>query len=585
MTGLAVLESGASSAPMDTSWINIDWFKATQEVRKLQARIVKALKNNDWSKVKRLQWLLTHSFSAKALAVRRVTENRGKKTAGVDNVTWDTTAEKATAIASLRRRGYQPAPLRRVNIPKSNGKLRPLGIPTMTDRAMQALYKQALEPVSETLGDGNSYGFRPERGTADAIEQVWKSLTQQGSPRWVLEGDIKGCFDNISHDWLMNNVPLDREILRKWLKSGVIDKNVFVHTDAGTPQGGVISPLLANWALDGLADKLVQKFGHRVSNPKKYLKSQVLYIRYADDFVITGKSPEILREQVLPLVQEFMRERGLELSLEKTKITHVRDGFDFLGQNIRRYEGQQGKKWSRTLVKPSKKNIKSFLDKVRGIINENKTVKQEDLIYLLNPIIRGWANYHRHVVSKRIYSWVDMQIWKTLWRWAVRRHPNKGLRWVKERYFPRRGGRDWTFGYKTGAILKDGKEQIFRLVYASETAIVRHIKIKSEANPYDSDWSEYFDNRAGMKWMRSVTGRRKLAYLWWRQRGVCPVCRDRITGTGGWHVHHIIRKVDGGPDTADNLCLLHEVCHHQIHHGEKILKWRPGDELLPKDGG
>ena len=579
----AVIETGASSATRDTSWTGIDWFNVSQEVRKLQTRIVKAVKDNNWSKVKRLQWILSHSFSAKALAVRRVTENRGKRTAGVDDITWPTTADKVSAIASLKRRGYNPLALRRVYIPKSNGKLRPLGIPTMKDRAMQALYKSALEPVAETLADPHSYGFRPERSTHDALEKAMVTLWQQGSARWVLEGDIKGCFDNISHDWLVKNVPMDRDILRKWLKSGYVDKKVFHDTDAGTPQGGVISPLLANIALDGLEKCLENAFGHRARNHRRYARTQWSYVRYADDFISSGRSREFLENEALPLVQQFMRERGLELSVEKTKVTHMRDGFDFLGQNIRRYEGEQGRKWHRTFLKPAKKGIKNFLDKIRKVIDENKTAKQEELIYLLNPIIRGWANYHRFAVSKRIFSLVDMHIWKALWRWACRRHPAKGRYWVKDRYFPKRGGRTWTFGYKTGVKLKDGKDQIFRLVYASETPIERWTQIKGEANPFDPAWDSYFEKRAGLKWTLSVPGRRKLAYLWWRQRGICPVCKDSITKITGWHVHHIVRRTDGGSDNANNLCLLHETCHHQVHHGNTVLKWRPGDEILPYD--
>nr|WP_286946398.1 group II intron reverse transcriptase/maturase [Pseudomonas sp. UBA6718] len=587
MTGAAVSAAGATSASESgqgaSPWNQVDWYKANQEVKRLQARIVKAVKANNWSRVKRLQWVLTHSYSAKVLAVRRVTENRGKKTPGVDKETWSTPKAKWDALARLKRRGYKPSPLRRVYIPKSNGKLRPLGIPTMIDRAMQALYKMALEPVLETRADKNSYGFRPERGTADAIEQLWINLNQKGSAKWVLEGDIKGCFDFISHDWLIQNVPMDSSIVRKWLKCGVIDKNVFGDTSAGTPQGGVISPLLANCALDGLEERLMKKFGNRVTNTRKYLKHKVNYVRYADDFVITGSSRELLTDEVLPLVQEFMRERGLELQMEKTKVTHVRDGFDFLGQNIRMYEGKQARKWSKCLVTPSSKNVTTFLDKVRKIIGENKTAKQEDLIFRLNPIIRGWANFHRSVTAKKVFSWVDAQIFKALWKWARRRHPAKGLRWVKDRYFPRRGGRDWNFGYKTGMKLKDGKDQIFSLVYASGVAIVRHTKIKGDANPYDPEWNQYFDQRIGVKMAKTLAGRRKLTYMWRMQGGICPVCKEKINSITGWHVHHKIRRTDGGSDAVDNLVLLHPTCHHQVHHGGLSFSFQPGDNQSPCD--
>jgi RNA-directed DNA polymerase len=246
----ASVASDVDAAPTRiVNWNSIDWARCNQEVRKLQGRIAKATREGRWRKVKSLQWLLTHSFSAKALAVRRVTENQGKRTSGVDRVTWSTPEAKAEGIRSLQRKGYKPRPLRRVYIAKSNGKLRPLGIPTMKDRAMQALYLYALEPVAEMSADRNSYGFRPERSTHDAIEQVFRVLARSASSAWILEGDIKGCFDNISHKWMMCNICTDTQVLKKWLKAGVIDKGKLYSTDAGTPQGSIVSPTLSNLVL------------------------------------------------------------------------------------------------------------------------------------------------------------------------------------------------------------------------------------------------------------------------------------------------------------------------------------------------
>ena len=342
-----------------------------------------------WNRVKALQWLLTHSWSGKAIAVKRVMENQGKKTPGVDRATWSTPKSKLQAVLSLRRRGYQPLPLRRVFIPKSNGKLRPLGIPTMKDRAIQALYLLALHPVSETTADSNSYGFRPERSTADAREQGFIILSRANSPQWILEGDIKGCFDNISHKWMLENVPMDKIILQKWLKAGYVYEEKLFPTEAGTPQGGIISPTLANWTLDGLEKTLRDKFTEvsKTGNPvHKTSKHQVNLVQYADDFIITGKSKELLENEVKPLVDNFLKERGLTLSTEKTKMTHIEEGFDFLGWNFRKYDGKM-------LIKPSKKNVKAFLGKIRETVKANKTAKQENLIGLLNPMIRGWANY------------------------------------------------------------------------------------------------------------------------------------------------------------------------------------------------
>jgi RNA-directed DNA polymerase len=358
-----------------------------------------------------LQWLLTHSFSGKALAVRRVTENQGKKTAGVDKVIWATPKAKYQAIKALVRRGYAPQPLRRIYIPKKNGKLRPLGIPCMVDRAQQALYLFALAPISETMADPHSYGFRQERSTADAIAQCFNVLAHEYAPEWILEGDIQKCFDEISHDWLIANVPTDKVILKKWLKAGYIQDWQLFPTEAGTPQGGIISPALSNWALDGLQKKLEEVFGKQYKVDGKRMRDKVNLIRFADDFVITGSSHDMLQDRVLPLVESFMHERGLRLSPEKTKITHIAEGFDFLGQNIRKYKGK-------LLIKPSKKNVQTFLEKVRTVIKNNAAVTQANLIGLLNPMVRGWANYHRHVVAKKVFNLVDYQIWKALWRWC-----------------------------------------------------------------------------------------------------------------------------------------------------------------------
>jgi hypothetical protein len=237
-TAPAARRAGAASRA-EVDWHAVDWHRVNQNVRRLQARIVQATQEGRWGRVKALQRLLTHSFSGKALAVRRVTENRGKDTPGVDGATWDTPAKKATAIGALRQRGYRPRPLRRVYIPKKHGKLRPLGIPTMADRAMQALYLLALDPIAETTGDPNSYGFRKERATADAIVQCYTVLAKRASPRWVLEGDIKACFDRISHAWLLAHVPLDKAILRTWLEAGFMERHVLYDTTEGTPQGGI----------------------------------------------------------------------------------------------------------------------------------------------------------------------------------------------------------------------------------------------------------------------------------------------------------------------------------------------------------
>jgi len=480
----------ASSAPTNT-WEQLDWTQCEHQVSRLQARIVKATRAGRWGKVKALQRLLTHSFAAKALAVKRVTDNQGKHTPGVDGKIWSTPAAKSKAIASLQRRGYRPQPLRRVYIPKANGKLRPLGIPTMKDRAMQALHLLALAPVAETTADKNSYGFRPERSTADAIEQCFKALAKGSSAQWVLEGDIQGCFDHISHDWMRQHILTDAGVLQKWLGAGYIENRTLFSTEAGTPQGGIISPTLANMVLDGL-EKLLDQTFQRKQVAGTTINPKINLIRYADDFIITGTTKDVLEKEVRPLVEQFLRERGLQLSPEKTCITPIDQGFDFLGQHLRKFDGT-------LLVKPSKKNTHAFLEKARGIIDANKSASQESLIRQLNPVIRGWVNYHRHIVAAEAFERVDFEVWRKLWLWARRRHPNKSRRWVKDRYFHIIGTRKWTFAADTGKRTPEGQPIWLKLVQATNTKIRRHVKIRAEANPLDPDWQDYFAERAFRK--------------------------------------------------------------------------------------
>ncbi len=542
----------------EIDWHAINWPKVYQTVRRLQARIVKATQEGKWRKVRSLQRLLTHSFSSKALAVRRVTENRGKKTPGVDGEIWDTPKKKAEAISRLKQGGYRPLPLRRIYIPKSNGKKRPISIPAMGDRAMQSLYLLTLDPVAETQADRNSYGFRIDRSPADAIKQCFNVLSKGYSAQWILEADVRSCFDKISHNWLLDNIPMNKAILQKWLKAGFMEGNAFHHTDEGAAQGGPISPVLCNLVLDGLEKELEATFGSKTTKQAK--KAKVNLIRLADDFVVTGSSREILEHQCIPLIEEFLKVRGLELSQEKTRITHIAEGFDFLGQNIRKYNGK-------LLIKPSRKNVKTFLDKVRETVKGNKQAKTGNLIALLNPLIRGWANYHRHVCSKRTYASIDKAIFKLLWQWAKRRHPQKPRRWIKEKYFKSVKNRNWVFSGET----TDGRE--LQLVRAADTAIKRHIKIRGDANPYDPEDECYFDQRLRMKWLMGEKGVGKLRRLWLQQEGICPLCHGKLTDKAECELHHIVRRVDGGSDNLDNLILLHPNCHQQVHsQGSYVAK-------------
>lgn len=546
------IESAFSGEPTD--WMSIDWHRVHRNVRGMQLRIAKATKERNWRRVKALQRMLTRSRSAKMLAVRRVTENQGKRTAGVDRVLWSTPEQRWQALSGLRRRGYKPLPLRRVFIPKSNGAERPLGIPTMRDRAMQALYLLALEPVAEGTSDPNSFGFRQGRSTHDAMSQNFICLAKQHSPEWVLEADIKGCFDHIDHDWLVTNVPMDKGVLQKWLKAGVLYRGQYEPTDAGTPQGGIISPTLANVALNGL-ERGLKAYLKASLGYTKAQQTKVNVTRYADDFVITGASSEVLMDVVRPWVEGFLATRGLELSAEKTRVVHISSGFDFLGWNFRKYSGK-------LLIRPSEKSIRSLYRKVKEVIDGNKTSTQEQLIMVLNPILRGWAHYHHPVVAKRIFTSIDAMIFKALQRWAKRRHPNKGRRWCKDRYFHTIGKRNWVFATRRaedapGAALLE----LYRL---ASTPIVRHVKVRAEYTPFDPAYEAYGEKRRQDRLARSKAHRSQWVTLFLSQEGKCALCQAPITDTG-WHDHHIVPRVAGGSDLLSNRVLLHPECHVQVH--------------------
>jgi len=523
-------ENKTSCAPADnqqTLWDRIDWTKAELAVRKLQARIVKAQKEGRYNKVKALQWTLTHSFYAKALAVKRVTSNGGGNTPGVDMETWEKPEAKTQAISELKRRGYQPKPLRRVHNKKSNGKLRPLGIPTMKDRAMQALYLMALEPVSETTADSRSYGFRKERRCMDAVMQCHNILRKGYSPEWILEGDIKGCFDHISHEWLLANIPMDKAILRKWLKCGYIFNKQMFPTEEGTPQGGIISPTLANMTLDGLQKVLAEKY-KRVRIKGKLYSPMVNLVRYADDFIITCENRETLEKEIKPLVADFMSERGLTLSEEKTVITNIHDGFDFLGFNIRKFGNE-------ILTKPTKKAEKRFMENIRKVTKGHKGCKQESLIRMLNAKIRGWGAYYQHGATRDSFHRIDHQIFLALWQWAKRRHSKKGKRWIKDRYWHNIRGNSWTFAAKFKK--SNGKEdQLTLLKLASSFPFLQYTQIKGDMNPFDADCRLYFNKRMKSKMLVTLKGRKSLLYLWEKQGRKCPICGEPIDTHKAWNV-------------------------------------------------
>ena len=497
----------SNSKQLELQWKKIDWNKAETYVNRLQVRIAKATQEKKWNKVKRLQYLLTHSFYAKALAVRRVTTNKGKNTSGVDKELWTTMASKMKAVLSLTDKNYKAKPLRRVYIEKKGKKAkRPLGIPCMYDRAMQALYALALEPVAETTADTKSFGFRKGRSCQDACEYIFTALSRKFSPTWVLEGDIKGCFDNISHQWLIDNIPMDKSILKQFLKAGFVFKDKLFATDEGTPQGGVISPILANMALDGIQKVLVEKFDTNSKgkvDSKLHNKNQVNLVRYADDFIVTARTEEIALK-AKEVIKDFLKTRELELSEEKTLITNINEGFDMLGWTFRKFKGK-------LIVKPSKKAVKSFVEKLsETILGNGKALTQDVLIEKLNSQIRGFANYHQSVCASETFTHIDYVLYQLLWRWAKRRHHNKGKWWISTNYWHTRGNRTWVFS-------TEDKE----LIRVDHIPIVRHIKVRMNANPYFD--KQYFIDRKFEQGKRRLSG--KFKRVWENQKGCCYHCK------------------------------------------------------------
>ena len=483
-------------------WDNIQWDIPKQHVRRLQERIFRATRNKEWAKVKNLQKLLVRSHSARLLAVRRVTqENNGKYTPGIDGQIYATSKERAELAEEVRQTNifnYKCKPLRRVYIPKGSGDKRPLGIPTVKDRVMQMLVKLGLEPEWEARFEPHSHGFRPGRRCMDGIWQIWNSIRALGIQKkseWILDADISGCFDNINHEALLKRVPVFREPVRRWLKSGIIEFGKYFQTKSGTPQGGIISPLLANIALNGM-ERLFgaenSKGNYTIPSHRSGDNRGLNLIRYADDFVVTAPSREKIVDYVLPKLRTFLKIRGMELNEAKTMIVHRNEGFDFLGFNIRQY---YNKTQGICLAKPSKKAVKQHLEHIKMVISMNKQMKADKLISKLNPIVRGWANYYCYSSAKETFNYIDYRIWKMLWQWCLRRHKNKGKRWIWHRYYMNFGNRRWIFGERKENVL---------LFCRSFRAGVKYTPVKGYNSPYDASLHEYWSNRYGKSWRETT---------------------------------------------------------------------------------
>jgi len=545
---------------LTVEWNQINWRKLEKTVLKLQKRIYKASQRGDLKVIRKLQRTLMKSWSARALAVRKITQdNTGKNTAGVDGVKSLTPVARIKLATNLKLSGKSRA-TRRVWIPKpGSDEKRPLGIPTMNDRALQALIKQALEPEWEARFEPNSYGFRPGRSCHDAIEAIYLSI--RSTPKYVLDADIAKCFDKIDQEQLLrklNTFPTLRRQIKAWLKSGVIDGKELFTTSEGTPQGGVISPLLANIALHGMEERIKQ-FAETWKGHKQNNRNSLSLIRYADDFVILHKDITVV-QRCREIISEWLTDMGLELKPSKTRLAHTlieceseEPGFDFLGFNIRQH--QTGKTHSRqgfkTIITPSKKKQKAHYEQLAKVIETHKAAPQGALIRQLNPMIRGWANYYSTVVSKETYSKQDHLLYAKLAAWAKHRHPNKmSNHEIVNKYWHKDGSRNWVFA------TKESGEITSRLLQHSDTSIVRHVKVKGESSTYDGNLI-YWSSRLG----KNPLMPKRVSTLLKAQKGKCTHCYLHFREADVMEVDHIIPKSQGGKDEYKNLQLLHRHCH------------------------
>ena len=547
-------------------WNTVPWSKSFKVVRNLRQRIFRATKTGDLKKVKQLQKLMLRSTSNILTSVRRVTQvNQGKNTPGVDKVLVKTPAERSKLVNELV--SYTPwraRPVKRVYIPKRNGKMRPLGIPTIKDRCMQAIVKNALEPFWEAKFEGISYGFRPGRSCHDAIARIFNLARSGGKKRWILDADIKGAYDNIDHDFLIKRIGKYQfpamELIKQWLKAGVMEEGRYQDTVSGMPQGGVISPLLANIALHGMERVLGVKHKKRgdTIGPRAV-------IRYADDFVVFCETEKDARKSQWKL-EKMLAKRGLELSSEKTRIVHITKGFDFLGFNIRQYETPKSSRSGyKLLITPSKESQKQIRKRLKEEWTKLVGAPAGAVIKRLNPVIRGWGNYFRIGVSKRVFTKLDDYQFKRQVRYANYRHPKKPWYWKKEKYWGRVEGRNanWVF---------QDKEKGKHMTKFSWIPIQRHVMVKKDASPDDPTLREYWQARTRKS--RKLLQSKGMRYrLFTQQKGTCPICGQPLenldeTGQEELHVHHVQARKNGGTNQLSNLRLVHLYCHQQVHNGK-----------------
>jgi RNA-directed DNA polymerase len=533
-------------------WHAITWRHVHRTVKNLRQRIFRASRDGDLRRVRSLQRLMLKSRANVLESVRRVTQvNHGKSTPGIDHVVVTTPEERGALCYQLSALDLHKAhPVRRVYIPKRKG-TRPLGIPTIVDRGVQAMVKNALEPFWEARFEGMSYGFRPGRGCHDALEKVFHLARPNTTRPWVLDADIEGAFNNIGHTALVQaigNFPA-RGLIKQWLTAGYVEDEMLHPTETGVPQGGVISPLLLNVALHGMEQVLGTSY-----TPKGVLRGAYALVRYADDFAVFSPTQEAAVEAQRRL-SAWLGTRGLRLSDEKTPSRHLRDGFNCLGLTIRHYPTpQSSRSGDKLLIKPSQASIQQITGKLKGLWRTHVGSPTVALINAMNPVIRGWSSSFRTGVSKEVFTDLDRFMYERAQRYRKRRHPRNSGGWRTQKY----GGQ--TLGRHDRWVLQD-KERHGTLRTFAWTKIVRHRLVPTTYAPDDPTLQDYWRQRRSRA--QATAGR--AGQLARRQQGLCPVCHQALDNHEELHVHHVVPQKHGGTDDLANLRLVHHNCHRQIH--------------------
>jgi len=549
------------------NWYEINWRENCAFVNKLQEKLVVDYKNKNWKEVHSTQLKLMMSFEGRALAVRKVVTNDGGKNPGIDKIVWNSPKDKFQAIKQLREilvsksGSYLAGPIRRAWIPKSDPKdLRPLGIPNMIDRALQALMLLCLDPIVEEISDTYSFGFRKFRSTSDAIQRIRTILDKSNAPKWIWDVDINKCFDKISHEFLEKELKIllcakGNEFTSKWLKAPIIDKGITTFPKVGTPQGSILSLLLCNITLNGLENVIRDGLPSPNTTGGRKLKG-CWCIRYADDFIVTSPTKDKIIFEDIPKVKLFLKERGLEISEKKSRVINFeKEGFNFLGWRVDLFKRNFRKKKYNTnkrilIIKPTKKAIKRVKADIKAEFRSNKPIRA--LIKDLNPILKGWSNYYRSSYhSQEVFQSIGHYVYQLWWRWARKKHPTRSKKWIYNKYILKSDKRSWNIGDSSEILLFD----------ITQAKQLKTKSLRNNINPYMNE--EYYISRSAI-----VDAEKFRKAIYKKYNFKCPVCNQALFGEEEIHLHHIVPNKDGGEYSLTNIVPLHRICHENITYAK-----------------